>query len=234
MTRHSLAAFVALFALGHIGCGPPANITELEIQVVVDDDGVLVTPREVERHCTCSAGERPELGSCGNSSDAVQCNCDPAPASCIERILIEKDGEEIVGENELGEWYGFQYLSIEDAGSGSTLIVEGCGGVAVIPLDSEEWPIPTIAETSQTGGTLDAEWSTSPSATSVIASLSNGFVATLCHDQDDGEESFGLGYPGTYWVTVHALTSRVVETELGNASVWAGGTDSIEVDVLDY
>jgi hypothetical protein len=231
MIRRCSVLLVSWVTLWGVGCGPPADYTELDIQVVVDDDGVLVTPREVERHCECSAGERPALGTCGDSSDGLECSCDPAPASCLERISVEKDGAE-VSFTDLEDWYGYAYLQASDQGSGHTLVLDGCGGTAAIALDSEAWPTPSIEETSQIDDTLEVEWSTAPPASSVIASLSNGFVATLCHDHDDGSESFGLGYWGTHWVTVHALTKRTAETDLGTATVWAGGSDTLEIEIL--
>lgn len=208
-------------------------MVELDIHVVVDDDAVLVTPREVDRPCDCTAGEPPALGSCGGSSDALECSCDPAPASCLDRIAVEKDGEEIDAAA-LDNWYGYASLQIAERGVGNELVLEGCGGMAVIALDSDPWPAPTIEETSQVGGTLDVRWSTEPEATSVIASLSDGFVSTMCHDVDDGSEQFDLGYPGTYYVGVHALTSRVVDTGLGTATIWAGGHDQLQIEVVDY
>lgn len=53
MRRHAdTVVALALSLMGAVGCAP----TELDLNVLVDPDGVVVHVREVDRHCECTTG----------------------------------------------------------------------------------------------------------------------------------------------------------------------------------
>jgi hypothetical protein len=229
MTSILRACSIALLVAG-CSNGP---VTLLDLDIRVDDDSVAVYAREVERACTCSAGEFPAVGTCETSSDGISCTCDPPPATCLESFRIER-GDQVVHEEPYDRFieFGYQHLAVV-TDPGDELVIEGCGGEARIPLGDDAFPRPTITDLEITTSSLELAWTTDGPATSALVSMSDGFGGALCHDAFAGSFS-DAGYHGlTRYVSVDAVVRREVTTELGQARVWIGGSDRRQVEPLE-
>ena len=224
------ALLFGLLSCGGGGDGDGAPLTLLSMNVVVDESGLVFYPREVARACVCSAGEWPEIGECVSGQDGLSCQCEPAPADCLDSIRVEQEGAL------LGEWayastsrdaaYSV-WVPVEGlvALSAATVLVEGCGGSARLPLQAPSNPIPTIVGRTFDGTMVTVEWSSDPPAASALVSAGDGFAASTCHVAAGVNPSYAPGGDGRFVVDMHAFAAPVVqETDLGSARLWYGSS----------
>jgi hypothetical protein len=205
------------------GCG---SNPDLAMNVSVDAKGLVVHARELGSDCTCTTGEWPEPGECVGSSDGVSCTCDPAPASCIDGLRIERAGAVLAEGSYDAELGGAEHLTADLATSPSELVVIGCGGVARIEIPAVVGlPQPSIDAVTDDGETLRIAWSSAPAAASALVSGGDGYVSRVCHDTIGAVDlpSVRVQLAEEAHVSVHAFAAPAsVETPLGPARVWAG------------
>jgi len=206
------------------------EVTTLDLEVRVGPTSVVLHARERQRPCTCTWGEWPDVGDCVTWSDSLSCTCDPQPATCVDSIRVERDGVSVAERHYGGDFGGEDHLQVVPllGTSGNVLFVDGCGGLAEIPLDITAPPMPVIEGIDDDGDELRLQWSASPAGASALVTMSDGFVVDACHPAmgATGEASFVSvsGYSEQVLVGVHAFAAPVAhDTELGPARVWAGG-----------
>ncbi len=223
MTRHTLTLMLCAAASGW-GC---ASDPELAMDVEVDAEGVSLYAREVGSDCTCSNGEWPDPDECVGSSDGVSCTCDPAPASCIDRLRLERAGAvlaELTYDAELG---GGDRLTADLGASPSELVIIGCGGLTRIEIPAVgDLPQPTIDDVTDDGETLRIAWSSAPAAASALVVGGDGFVSRVCHDTTGAVDlpSVRAELAEEAHVSVHTFAAPTsIDTLVGAARVWAGG-----------
>ncbi|MBL4633928.1 MAG: hypothetical protein JKY56_08650 [Kofleriaceae bacterium] len=202
------------------------TITELSITITTNGQSASVRFREVLRpQCTCSAGNFPNLGECVGNSDGVTCVCDDTgPATCIESVsALAADGSVIAKEfRQPFLWLGA--ISIGDLEMAEQLLVEGCGGSAIIDLPQGDYPVSTIRETTFIDQeTFQVRWGTAPAATQVLTSGGNGFTSGTCLSENTGTETFfysDIGGPFSYSIRPVKILEQ--QTELGNVTIRYG------------
>lgn len=197
----------------------------LVVDVRRSDDAVTILADEPERSCRCSFGF-PQPGSCRSGSDALECDCEPWPAGCLDSVRILEAGE-VVGAT---RWR-------EESSSGASLLAElvedieleitGCGGEARIPIPQAPRPHPTIAESD-----VEAEpnarllsWTSDIPAATQLVSLSDGYVGETCHETgDSGTRQVEIGSEDVQFRVTPLAAVVEHETELGTIRVWSGNT----------
>ncbi len=219
------ATVVCAALLAACGAGEDVEVTELSLNVTVAPGSVGVYAREVARPCVCSVGEWVDPGECGSSSDAITCDCEPGPASCVERLAIERGGETVAEADFEGLDVGYAGLSGGTVGPDFELVIDGCGGTARIPIDATAAPNPTIDEIVDTGDEVTMRWSAEPTQVTSIVSVGDGFVTDICHVDVTEKTVRDFGFGGEMYLSVRTLAApEVVNTDLGVATVWTGGT----------
>jgi hypothetical protein len=207
---------------------------ELDLFVLVSDRTVYISAREVDRPCSCSIGEVPPISECVSTSDAIECDCSPHPADCLERLRLEEGGERIASGGVSG-YAGTGQVSANDGLLTRTdieLIVIGCGGEARIPLTPSEPPIPTLSSVEDTESGVRVVWTTTPAQAGAFLSLDAGYGGPVCRVANETEylfESGPVGGTSFFRAVVHAFEPVVdVQTDLGVAHVYAGGEASFD------
>jgi hypothetical protein len=113
--------------------------------------------------------------------------------------------------------------------SDAVLMLAGCGGSANIPIGGVAPPVPTFTATRDSvAGTITVTWDATPTASTALVELGNGFTADVRHTTDH-QIVFGTQTPNmgaTVWPFA-AMTS--VDTDYGTARVWTG--DPMDVTV---
>ena len=215
---------LALLGCAAFGCG--GSDPDLAMNVRVDAEGVVVHARELGSDCTCTSGEWPQPGECVTSSDGVSCTCDPAPASCIDSLRIERAGTVLAEGSYDAELGGGERLTADLAISPGELVVSGCGGEARIAIPAVVGlPQPSIDAVTDDGEVLRIAWSSAPVAASALVGGGDGFVFSACHVTTGTVDlpSVRAQLAEEARVSVHAFAGpATVETPLGQASVWAG------------
>lgn len=202
------------------------DVTSLVVDVRRTDDSITIVAEEPDRPCRCSFGFTPP-GSCRSGSDILECDCEPWPADCLDRVTIFEGGDVLdsTGWRE-GSTSGASLVA-ERTGD-IELAISGCGGEARIPIPQEPRPRPAI-QSSDVDGEPDQRivtWTSDLPAASQLISLTDGYVGVTCHES---------GGSGARQVTVESeqvyfhvtALAPVVEhdTELGPIRVWSGNSD---------
>jgi hypothetical protein len=201
------------------------EVTSVVVDVRRSDDGITILAEEPERSCRCSFGF-PRPGSCRSGSDALECDCDPWPADCLDRVTILEGGAVVDSTRWREESSSGASFLAEQTGD-IELEISGCGGEARIPLPQELRPHPTI-QASDVEGEPNARlltWTSDILAATQLISLSDGYVGETCHETgDSGTRQVDLESEEVYF-QVTALDAVVGhETELGTIRVWSGNS----------
>lgn len=193
----------------------------LRLTIVVEDRLVHVHAREMDRPCTCSAGELPALGTCERQSDAVSCTCDPPPADCLSDVWLTRDGAVVADSRFYG--VGYAQLQVADAlTSDATLAVRGCGGEARVSIAAGTPPEPMIVSALDDGSRVSVVWSADASA-SALVSLHNSDAGTVCHAGSSPVLFDSPRGSADHLVIVRTLSQAAeVSTDLGVARVHYG------------
>lgn len=232
VTRPPLTLVLCAAASGW-GCG---SDPELTMNVQVDAQGLSFYARELGSDCTCTDGEWPDPDECVSSSDGVSCTCEPAPASCIYRLRLERGGAELAEVSYDADLGGGERLEADLSASPSELVIVGCGGLARIAIPAvADLPQPSIEDVTDDGEALRIAWSSAPAAASALVVGGDGFVSRVCHDTTGAIDlpSVRPGLAEEAHVSVHTFAAPTsIDTLVGAARVWAGGRAEETVTLL--
>jgi len=158
--------------------GAPDSISTapLEIDVVVTPAwhslGAAVFLHEPARPCEC-ANDWPAMGECAYNSDAIDCDCRPAPGACVQSVWIESDGEVVsegLDQYSVNSWRSYIPDEQLTPGRRFELVIEGCGASARLPLPTTDLPTATPGELVLEGSELALYWSSDDAGSATVAS----------------------------------------------------------------
>ncbi len=198
---------------------------KVELRILAGAGRAIVYAREPDRPCRCNWGEFPVVGMCEGISDTPKCACDPTPASCIERIAVESEGETLGAVVTDTRREGLE-LELDLPGLATSvapqLVVEGCGGRAEIPLGTPG-PMPTVTVTRASENVGHVEWTNDRPSTSAMLANSFGVYAEVCLVTAQTYE-LQIPWSATAYVEVRALDAPVsYTTPIGTALVYPTG-----------
>lgn len=197
---------------------------QLEIDVETSDgfDGrvyVGVSFAEPDRPCECTSDRFPASDTCIRLSDALSCHCTPAPASCVTRVALERGGATLDETSHLGVAHAS--LAVAPPLDGASLVVEGCGGRAEIPLARAARPAPVITAVHADRAGLVVRWTPAGGDTAVLHAT-NWLGGAVCRGDADGELTAGpppQAYISRPCLAEYWLRERVT-TALGEVRLW--------------
>jgi hypothetical protein len=218
MRREPWFVLVLLAACSTDGHPDPVDEVVLTIDVQLSDTSLAMFAREPDRPCQCSFGWT-ELGTCRTQSDAIGCDCDPWPASCLETVAVLGGGESLATASWDPSWWGVA-LGF-DADAADELVIAGCGSEVSIALEPAPRPDTAVA-IDETGV---ATWSSEPLGATSLVMLGDGYAAESCH-REGGEGTMRVPLDeGDRILSVTALTTpRVRGTDIGTVRIWSGNT----------
>ncbi len=202
---------------------PEVADARLLVDIQLSDSSLSMYASEPDRPCECSFGWT-DVGDCRTQSDAIGCECDPWPASCLEEVTVLAGARQLAQASWDPRWWGV-FLPLDTAGA-DQVAIRGCGGDITLPVPQQARPVVDL-EVDETGDPVAvARWSSDPPAATSLVVLGDGFVASSCHQQGSSGE---LEIPPSGSIfSVTGLAEPVVDdTELGVVRLWSGNTSQI-------
>ncbi len=233
---HALAA-LPLAVLLAASCAPaqpaPPPPQRIDLDVVVHADAVQVV-LDTQGACDCPRGEWPAADACVEWTDHGGCSCDPA--ACIDGVRLERGalrGDVDLGgastEASVGVAYGVD-RALDPALHGDVvLVVEGCGGVARVPLSLQAPPVPRVVDyvaDADSARLLYESDDPTAAGTATIACSSGGFGGTCCRQPYAANGAVVVDAPSIRralygeWSVTQLAGGATTTTDIGDVRVW--------------
>jgi hypothetical protein len=196
----------------------------LDIELLVGRESVVFFASERDRPCDCSNRSFPTPGQCTILTDYTYCDCEPAPASCLREMRVEREGQVIASQAYDPGSLGLGSMAVPELASstGNELVLEGCGATARIPLPQVSLGEPVVTRISHDDEEVTFHWEADGAETG-LGTMGRGFGADACHGDQPGETRVplvvtSLGWPWAHFTAVAG--GDTVETPLGRVRVW--------------
>ena len=196
--------------------GPPTET--FDINVVVDQLGVRIYAVGLDRApCVPEDDDFPVPGTCAPWADYDTCI---QSESCTDKRVSIDGSPSHPFDYRIGETVWLQRPAEPDF----TVVIDGCGGVARIPISVGELSMPSATSVLDSANQLiQVDWSATPAATSALLMFGDDVSGSTCHVTSP---SYQFTSPFASWYSRFAIWSldspTEVDTELGVAHVWRG------------
>jgi hypothetical protein len=209
--------------LAACACDASSRLSPVELDVVVDRSGVNVHPREL--HPLCTGDQWPTLGNCTPLSDAISCDDETPPSSCMAQLAVKAENGGIITEVQDTLFHNV-FLSLAVPGSAASLIVDRCGQHADIPLPMPVGRLPVVLGATRSETSFQLTWELPEDHTSVVMAWTTGFGGERCHVAaaalDTQGELSGWQEASQSTIVLEALRpAGTFDTEIGEVTVWA-------------
>lgn len=216
----------AVVALLLTACAKPLPLdVDVELRISPFDGQVLVdiSVTDPGRSCSCTSHRLPPPGECTELSDLLLCDCSPWPGQCLTSIRVERQGA-VVAESG-GTAAGFTVLAFAPPAAGATLVLEGCGGRAEVPLTIRPRDLAVVTGLHADPAEIAVRWAPRGADTATLG-VFTGQVGVLCRGDADGELSspapplLSTGFSVTGLTLSELWRTGTNATPLGEVRTW--------------